>query len=137
MPRPPRSKQTGTLFPCTTICRAGMSMMVGMLAEYGALGKGKQPTGGRIAIAAPTNAYPSADGQWVLIAANSEPLFAKLMTLVGQPQLIGAPRYASNPERVANMTQLDTLIGAWTSSEERRVGKECVRPCRSRGSPVH
>src|SRR3546814_4971429 len=40
------------------------------------------------------------------------------MTLVGQPQLIGAPRYASNPERVANMTQLDTLIGAWTSRYE-------------------
>src|SRR3546814_7501094 len=51
-------------------------------------------------------------------SANSEPLFAKLMTLVGQPRLIGAPRYASNPERVANMTQLDTLIGAWTSRYE-------------------
>src|SRR3546814_20570645 len=51
-------------------------------------------------------------------SANSEPLFAKLMTLVGQPQLIGAPRYASNPELVANMTQLDTLIGAWTSRYE-------------------
>src|SRR3546814_20344253 len=24
-----------------------------------------------------------------------------------------------------------------TRSEERRVGKECVRPCRSRGSPYH
>src|SRR3546814_25021 len=95
-----------------------LSMMEGMLPEYGALGKVKQPTGGGIATAAPTNAYPSADGQWVLIAANSEPLFAKLMTLVGQPQLIGAPRYASNPERVANMTQLDTLIGAWTSRYE-------------------
>src|SRR3546814_18209068 len=61
-----------------------LSMMEGMLPEYGALGKVKQPTGGGIATAAPTNAYPSADGQWVLIAANSEPLFAKLLTLVGQ-----------------------------------------------------
>src|SRR3546814_17217601 len=28
------------------------------------------------------------------------------------------------------------LIGA-SRSEERRVGKECVRPCGSRGSPTH
>src|SRR3546814_6492833 len=52
------------------------------------------------------------------VCSSDLPLFAKRMTLVGQPQLIGAPRYASNPERVANMTQLDTLIGAWTSRYE-------------------
>lgn len=91
-----------------------LSMMEGMLPEYGALGKIKQPTGGGIATAAPTNAYPSADGQWVLIAANSEPLFAKLMTLIGHAELIGAAGYASNPERVANAAHLDKLIGEWS-----------------------
>src|SRR3546814_5476134 len=29
------------------------------------------------------------------------------------------------------------VIGALTRSEERRVGKECVRTCRSRWSPYH
>ena len=91
-----------------------LSMMEGMLPEYGALGKIKQPTGGAIATAAPSNAYPSADGEWVLIAANSEPLFAKLMTLIGSPELTGAPGYSSNPERVANATKLDELIGQWS-----------------------
>jgi crotonobetainyl-CoA:carnitine CoA-transferase CaiB-like acyl-CoA transferase len=91
-----------------------LSMMEGMLPEYGALGKIKQPTGGGIATAAPTNAYPTADGRWVLIAANSEPLFAKLMTLIGHADLIGAPGYGSNPERVANVDHLDRLIGDWT-----------------------
>src|SRR3546814_16713509 len=28
-------------------------------------------------------------------------------------------------------------VGLWASSEERRVGKECVSPCRSRWSPYH
>src|SRR3546814_12485702 len=28
-------------------------------------------------------------------------------------------------------------IPAWYRSEERRVGKECVRPCRCRWSPYH
>lgn len=102
-----------------------LSMMEGMLPEYGALGKIKQPSGGGIATAAPTNAYPTADGEWVLIAANSEPLFAKLMALIGQPELIGAPGYSSNPERVANVAHLDRLIGDWTRglSAEKLVAR--------------
>lgn len=91
-----------------------LSMMEGMLPEYGALQKIKQPTGGAIATAAPSNAYPTADNQWVLIAANSEPLFAKLMNLIGHSELIGAVGYSSNPERVANVGDLDARIGAWS-----------------------
>ena len=91
-----------------------LSLMEGMLPEYGALGKVKQPTGGGIGTAAPTNAYPSSDGDWILIAANSERLFARLMMLMGRPELIGAADYAGNQQRVANAAELDALIGAWS-----------------------
>ncbi len=91
-----------------------LSLMEGMLPEYGELGTIKQPTGGGIATAAPTNAYPTADGGWILIAANSEPLFARLMNLIGCSQLIGAPGYRGNQERVSNVRQLDAIIGDWT-----------------------
>src|SRR3546814_7220375 len=33
--------------------------------------------------------------------------------------------------------RLATRLQAWTRSEERRVGKECVSTCRSRWSPYH
>lgn len=91
-----------------------LSLMEGMLPEYGALGKVKQPTGGGIATAAPTNAYPTADGAWILIAANSEPLFARLMALIGRSELVGTPDYAGNQQRVANSAALDALIGDWS-----------------------
>ena len=91
-----------------------LSMMEGMLPEYGALGKIKQPTGGGIATAAPTNAYPTRDGTWVLIGANSEPLFAKLAGVMGRTDLIGAPGYDGNRARVQNAAVLDALIGKWT-----------------------
>lgn len=91
-----------------------LSMMEGMLPEYGALGKVKQPTGGGIATAAPTNAYPTADDSWVLIGANSEPLFARLANLMGRPDLAAAPEYRDNPHRVANSEALDAAIAGWT-----------------------
>jgi crotonobetainyl-CoA:carnitine CoA-transferase CaiB-like acyl-CoA transferase len=91
-----------------------LSMMEGMLPEYGALGKIKQPSGGAIATAAPSNAYPARDGSWVLIAANSEPLFAKLAALVGHPELVDDPRYGGNRARVQNVATLDAIITDWS-----------------------
>lgn len=93
-----------------------LSMMEGMLPEFGRLGKVKQPMGGGIATAAPTNAYPTHDQKWVLIAANSDPLFARLSKLIGMPQLSTDSRYSSNGQRVANSTVLDKLIGEWTKN---------------------
>jgi len=92
------------------------SMMEGMLPEYGTLGKIKQPTGGAIATAAPSNAYPTNDGKWVLIAANSEPLFSRFAALIGQPGLATDARFTDNPSRVAHAAELDRIIGLWTSA---------------------
>jgi crotonobetainyl-CoA:carnitine CoA-transferase CaiB-like acyl-CoA transferase len=94
------------------------SMMEGMLPEYGALGTIKQPTGGGIATAAPSNAYPTSDDSWVLIAANSAPLFASLASLIGKPELVDDPDYQGNQSRVRNAAKLDELIGAWTQRFE-------------------
>ncbi len=90
------------------------SLLEGALPEYGALGTVRQPTGGAIATAAPSNAYRSRDGVWVLIAANSDKLFGKLAALMGQPELATDPDYAGNLMRVAHGPVLDRLIGDWT-----------------------
>jgi crotonobetainyl-CoA:carnitine CoA-transferase CaiB-like acyl-CoA transferase len=91
-----------------------LSMMEGMLPEYGALGKIKQPMGGAIPTAAPTNAYPSKDNSWVLIGANSEPLFEELAKLMDRADLVGAKGFDSNHARVKNMVVLDEIIAEWT-----------------------
>ncbi len=91
-----------------------LSMMEGMLPEYGVLGTVKQPTGSRIATAAPTSGYLAKDGKWVLIAGNSEPLFARLSKAMGQPGLSEDPRFDGNRARVENVEALDRIIGEWT-----------------------
>jgi crotonobetainyl-CoA:carnitine CoA-transferase CaiB-like acyl-CoA transferase len=100
------------------------SLLEGALPEYGALGAIRQPTGGAIATAAPSNAYCSRDGIWVLIAANSDPLFRKLAALMGRPELATDPRFAGNQARVANRAALDAEITAWTA---RHDGAELER----------
>ena len=91
------------------------SLLEGALPEYGALGSVRQPAGGGIATASPSNAYRSRDGVWMLIAANSDPLFRKLAILMGRPALADSPEYSGNQARCANAVALDRLIGEWTA----------------------
>jgi formyl-CoA transferase len=109
-----------------------LSMMEGVLPEYGAFGAVREPVGARIASAAPSSAYPTRDGSWILIAANSEPLFARLCDLMGQHDLSSDPRFTGNRNRVANVEALDALIGEWTrrydSKEVDRILAEADIP---------
>ena len=109
-----------------------LSLMEGLLPEYGSLGHVRQPTGSRIATAAPTNAYPCRDGKWVLIAANSEPLFQRLMDLIGRPELASDPRFIGNGNRVANVHALDAEIAVWS---REYTAEEADRLCSEAGIP--
>jgi crotonobetainyl-CoA:carnitine CoA-transferase CaiB-like acyl-CoA transferase len=98
-----------------------LSMMEGMLPEYGALGKIRQPAGSGIPTASPSNAYPTADGDWLIIAANSDLLFQRLAKLMNRLEMLEDPKFKGNRERVANSAALDQIISQWTkkfSSDE-------------------
>ncbi|MBY0299297.1 MAG: CoA transferase [Methylobacterium sp.] len=97
-----------------------LSMMEGMLPEYGVFGSVRHPTGARIATAAPSSAYPTADGAWILIGGNSDPIFERLTRLMGRPDLAEDPRFRGNALRVRNVEELDRLIGAWTAGYAAR-----------------
>lgn len=93
-----------------------LSFMEGLLPEYRELGTVRQPVGSRISTAAPSNAYPTSDGKWILIAANSEPLFARLAALIDRPDITSDPRFKGNQARVRHADALDPIIGAWSAS---------------------
>ncbi len=98
------------------LSEAVFSLLEGALPEYGALGSVRQPGGGGISTAAPSNAYRSRDGIWMLIAANSDPLFRKLAALMGAPGLADDPDFSGNQARCANVAALDRIIGTWSAT---------------------
>ena len=92
-----------------------LSLLEGILPEYGALGKIRQPAGARLPAAAPSSAYPCQDS-FILIGGNSDPLFAKLCSLMDRADLVSDPRFADNPARVANIDAIDAIIAEWTQT---------------------
>jgi crotonobetainyl-CoA:carnitine CoA-transferase CaiB-like acyl-CoA transferase len=110
-----------------------LSLLEGMLPEYGALGRIRGPNGARIPTAAPSNAYRCADGAWIVIGGNSQPLWERLAALMGKPGLARDPRFADNPSRVQNVEALDAEIGEWAA---RRPADEVVADLEKTGIPA-
>ncbi|MGI9477100.1 MAG: CaiB/BaiF CoA transferase family protein [Hyphomicrobiaceae bacterium] len=94
-----------------------MTLLEGQLPEFGKYGIVRQPTGSWVASAAPSNAYKSKDGAWVLVAGNSDPLFKSLTEIMGKPEMSGDERFADNQARCENVIELDRTIGAWIAGQ--------------------
>jgi crotonobetainyl-CoA:carnitine CoA-transferase CaiB-like acyl-CoA transferase len=62
---------------------------------------------------APSNVYPTSDGQ-ILLAANQDSVFKRLTGVMGQEELASDPRFADHRSRGANMALLDGIIADWT-----------------------
>jgi crotonobetainyl-CoA:carnitine CoA-transferase CaiB-like acyl-CoA transferase len=78
--------------------------------QYFATGEVPQPQGSGTAMIAPYEAFPTQEGDWVMIAAGSDTLFARACEALGVPGLARDRRFADNPARVQNRSALvDTL----------------------------
>lgn len=85
-----------------------------LLPEYHVFGAIRQPAGGALPGIAPSNAYPCANGEYVLIAANGDSLFKRLMELIGRNDLGNDPELARNDGRAKHANAIDEAIGYWT-----------------------
>ncbi len=60
------------------------NMLEGAVPEFDRLGLIREPAGSALQGIAPTNAYPCADGRYILIAGNGDSIYKRLMTLIGR-----------------------------------------------------
>ncbi len=98
---------------------AVFNCMESLLPEYSAFGAVREPAGSALPGIAPTNAYLCKDGGYALIAGNGDSIFRRLMNLLGRDDLANDPTLADNAGRVARVSELDEVVGAWTA--ERTV----------------
>nr|MBF0681834.1 CoA transferase [Pseudomonas sp.] len=87
-----------------------------LVPAYQKLGKVPTREGPNLPSMAPNSLYPTRDGNYLLIAANSNATFERLLEVMGQPELLKDPRFASIRLRgqKPNMRALDAIISDWT-----------------------
>jgi len=100
----------------SAIYEAVLAMMESTVPEYTAGGVIRERSGAILPKIAPSNVYPTADGEMILIGANQDSVFGRLCAAMGQPELATDPRYRDHASRGDNQRQLDDLIAAFTAT---------------------
>jgi len=90
------------------------AVMENLVTEYDLTGYTRERSGSILPGLAPSNVYPCAGDEMILIGANGDRVFARLAEAMGRPELKTDPRYADHPSRGEHQTELDALIADWT-----------------------
>ncbi len=93
---------------------SAFSLMEAHVPAFEKLGVVAMRAGSRLPGSTPNNLYPTADSGYIAMAATSNPVFRRLATIMGQPELADDPRFATGLARVKDEDALDEIIAAWT-----------------------
>ncbi|TBU27861.1 CoA-transferase family III [Dichomitus squalens] len=116
-----------------SIFESMINLMEGIIPEYDRKGKIRGPSGSSVTGIVPTNAYPCLPAPsapnvpaYVVIGANADSIYVRLMTALGRADLIG-PDYAQNHHRVERQAEIEDAIAAWTSTRSPEEVEETLR----------
>lgn len=95
---------------------SALSMLMTAIPEQVLHGRSMTRHGNRDRYAAPSNTFPTRDGDWVHLVCAGDAMFRGLAQAMGRAGLAEDPRYKNNPVRMQNVDELEALITAWTTS---------------------
>ena len=98
---------------------AVFNMMESVLPEYGMFGFVRERSGASLPGIVPSNTYVTRDDKYVVIGANADSIFKRMMNAIGRPDLAGDPALAHNDGRVLRVEEIDAAIAKWTRERTR------------------
>ncbi|MFY0543931.1 CaiB/BaiF CoA transferase family protein [Brevibacillus sp. H7] len=110
---------------------AVFSLLEGILPEYDLKGLIRERTGSTLPGIAPSNTYLCQDGKYIVIGANGDSIFKRLMQAIGRSDLAEDPRFAENQGRAEHVEFIDQVIENWTKQyplkeAQRRLDEAAV-----------
>jgi succinyl-CoA--D-citramalate CoA-transferase len=115
------------------IYEAVLALMESTIPEYVLTGHTRGRSGTILPFVAPSNIYPTRDGDYVLIAGNADTVFRRLASTIGHPEWAESERYATHHARGENQEELDRMISGWT---RELTGDEVIRAMKEAGVPA-
>lgn len=93
------------------------NLLEGVVPEYDGAGVVRGPSGSTLTGIVPSNTYLCADDKYIVIGANGDSLFQRLMRALGREDMAADPRFANNAGRVKHEKEIDDVIAAWTRAQ--------------------
>jgi crotonobetainyl-CoA:carnitine CoA-transferase CaiB-like acyl-CoA transferase len=82
---------------------------------------------------APRNTYRTSDGSWVAVSTSAQTIAERVLHLVGHPEVIDEPWFASGRGRVEHVDLLDEYVGDWIAQRSR---EEVLRAFEEAGAAI-
>ncbi|CAH0475724.1 unnamed protein product [Peronospora belbahrii] len=92
------------------------NLMEAVVPEYDYSGSIRECSGSTITGIVPSNTYITNDKKNVVLAANTDSLFVKLMNAIGREDMAMDTKYRTNADRVVHQEEIDAVIVAWTAA---------------------
>jgi crotonobetainyl-CoA:carnitine CoA-transferase CaiB-like acyl-CoA transferase len=86
---------------------------------YARTGEIQQRQGNRSTNNAPRNLYRTSDGHWVAISTSADAIAERVLRLVGHPEVIDEPWFATGAQRAEHADLLDGYVGSWIGERTR------------------
>jgi formyl-CoA transferase len=96
------------------IYEAVLALMESLVPEWEVTSRRRERSGALLPGVAPSSVYPTSDASEILIAGNRDTVFERLCGVMGKPDLVTDPRYATHTARGRHQEELDRIIADWT-----------------------
>jgi formyl-CoA transferase len=104
---------------------------------YDQLGVVQTRQGNRSVNNAPRNTYLTQDGKWVAISTSAQSVAERVLRLVGRPDLIDQPWFASGATRAQHADELDEAVGDWIRERTRAEVVQAFEAAEAAVAPIY
>lgn len=118
------------------LLRTALTYFSPTLIEEEVLKLDRQPTLNRSQTAGPSDIYKAKDG-WITVAVNGDPLFRRAAKLIGAPEWLDDPRFASDKARGDNGALISERVGAWVAQRSSAEAIAAFESARVPAGPVY
>jgi formyl-CoA transferase len=98
---------------------AVFAMMESLVPEFDVFGFVRERTGNVMPGITPSNTYTTKDGKNLIVAANGDAIFVRLMRIIGRHDLADDPELADNAGRDARADELYGVIAQWVGANDQ------------------
>lgn len=107
------------------------------LTAFDQLGVLQPRTGNRSTNNAPRNTYRCADGAWVAVSTSAQSIAERVMKLVGRPEFLAEPWFASGASRAEHADELDAAVGGWIAERDRAAVLAAFEEAQAAVAPIY
>jgi crotonobetainyl-CoA:carnitine CoA-transferase CaiB-like acyl-CoA transferase len=104
---------------------------------YDQLGVVEERHGNRSTNNAPRNTYRTRDGHWVAVSSSAQSVAERILRLVGHPELLDEPWFASGHGRVEHVDLIDDYVAGWIAERDRSEVLEAFERAGGAIAPIY